>query len=78
MRELRRRGTSSVLATLDVDEPAFPFRHRIEVDARVHEDRLTCPPRSRGDRAALGADAAFRCYLPAGIGATPGTCACPA
>jgi aldose 1-epimerase len=41
VRELRhKRGTASVLATLDVDEPAFPFPHRIEVDARVHEDRL--------------------------------------
>lgn len=42
VRELRhKRGTASVVATLDVDEPAFPFPHRIEVDARLHEDRLT-------------------------------------
>jgi len=41
VRELRhKRGTASVLATLDVDEPAFPFPHRLEVEAHVHEDRL--------------------------------------
>jgi galactose mutarotase-like enzyme len=41
VRELRhKRGTASVLATLDVDDPAFPFPHRIEVDARAHDDRL--------------------------------------
>jgi galactose mutarotase-like enzyme len=41
VRELRhKRGTASVVATLDVDAPAFPFPHRLEVDARVHEDRL--------------------------------------
>jgi aldose 1-epimerase len=41
VRELRhKRGAASVLATLDVDEPAFPFPHRLEVEARVLEDRL--------------------------------------
>jgi galactose mutarotase-like enzyme len=41
VRELRhKRGIASVLATVDVDQPAFPFPHRIEVEAHVHEDRL--------------------------------------
>ena len=35
------RGRASVRAAIDVDSPAFPFPHRIEVVAEVHDRRLT-------------------------------------
>jgi galactose mutarotase-like enzyme len=40
LRLTHARGAAVVRAALDVDEPAFPFPHRLEVEARAHEDRL--------------------------------------
>ncbi len=35
-----RRGRASVVASIDVDAPAFPFPHRIEVSVVASEDEL--------------------------------------
>ena len=40
MRRSVRRGRASVVASIDVDAPAFPFPHRIEVSIAASEDEL--------------------------------------
>jgi galactose mutarotase-like enzyme len=39
-RSASKRGVAHVAASIDVDAPAFPFPHRIDVAIAAHDDRL--------------------------------------
>jgi galactose mutarotase-like enzyme len=39
-RRSARRGTARLEASIDVDAPAFPFPHRLDVAVTAHDDRL--------------------------------------
>ena len=51
-----RGATARLRASIDVDAPAFPFPHRIEVLVIAREARARHPDRRRPDRPAAGAD----------------------
>ena len=78
-RATRARSGAASAPSIDVDAPAFPFPHRIEVAVSARDRRLTIDTTVDPDRAQPGAGRLRLASVPAPAGHTPaaaGTCGC--